>query len=341
MTASALPTPYRWTLLTSILLSLTGCLGSASKSSQEDTLPSWVSSPPQDSRHLYGVGSAPRIENLALAFTQAEQRGNVHIAQQLRTKVSQINTQDTQVRSMQGNEQVSKIETAYTQVTTSPIELEQAINEQRFAGRNYVYALQSIDRSRMVSKLKSAIQDTDDKIRSLASSLSTQQNQRPADQDWQTYMQLIPYFAQRQSYQEELSLYSTQRTMAGEADADIQNTEQQLSLALSTYGFDASGTDQADTIASALSHFGLTPKRGTLFTLNSRTSQHHETQGGRFYVFEDGTLELFGPTGTRLASWTVSARGIAKNLTSAQEKATQNWSKQAVEAMFTWLTRLD
>ena len=342
MKLSALPTPLNWIMVTSLLLSLTGCIGSNTQSGETtESMPDWVMSPPQDSAHLYGVGSAARIENIALAFTQAEQNGNAQIAQQLRTQVSQVNTQDTQVRSGQGTEQVSKTQTAYTQVTTSPIELEQAINEQRFAGKNYVYALQSIDRNRIIAKLKIAISNTDDMIRKQAALLTKTEDQYPAPQDWQTYMQLIPYFAQRKSYEDELSLYSTARTAAGKADTNIQDTEQRLNLALSHYGFDVSSTEQADTLASALSRFGLTPKAGSLFKLNSRTAQHHEEQDGRFYVFEDGTLELIDPTGSRLASWTVSARGIAKNLNKAQILASKNWSNQAIEAMFTWLTRLD
>jgi hypothetical protein len=337
-----LPSRRHSLMLAGLLLSLTGCSGFNTKSAQnEESIPDWVMSPPQSSTHLYGVGSAPRIENIALAFIQAEQNGNVQIAQQLRTKVSQTNTQDTLVRSGQGTEQVSKIETAYTQITTSPIELEQAVNEKRFSGKSYVYALQSIDRSRIVAKLKIAINDTDEMIRKLATSLTRTEDQYPAPQDWQTYMRLIPYFAQRKSYLDELSLYSTARIISGKADTDIQDIEQQLNQALTHYGFDPSKTKQADALASALSHYGLTPKSGSLFKINSRTRQHNETQDGRFYVFEDGTLELIDPAGTRLASWTVSARGIAKNLDKAQEQATINWANQAIEAMFTWLTRLD
>lgn len=324
-----------------LLLSLTGCSALKTGSTQsEEPLPSWVLSPPQSSTHLYGVGSAARIENIALAFTQAEQNGNVQIAQQLRTQVSQTNTQNTQVQSGQGGEQVSKIATAYTQITTDSIELEHTLNEQRFAGKHYVYALQSIDRSRIVAQLRIAIGETDERIRQQAALLSPATTQHPAEQDWQTYMQLIPYFAQRKAYQEELNLYSTERTLAGRADADVREIEQRLNQALTHYGFDTSKTKQADALASALSQFGLTPKNNSLFTLNSRTEQSQQTQNGRFYVFENGTLELIDPTGSRLAAWTVSARGIANNLTSAQEQATTNWSNQAIEALFTWLTRL-
>ncbi|MBJ7537874.1 LPP20 family lipoprotein [Marinomonas transparens] len=334
--------PVNWMIAIGLCISLTGCLGSNTKEGADaEKMPTWVMSPPQDNTHLYGVGSAPRIENIALAFSHAEQNGNVQIAQQLRTQVSQVNTQNTQVSSSgHGDEQVSKIQTAYTQITTAPLELEQAVNEQRFAGSKYVYALQSIDRSRIVSKLKTAIVDLDDAIRKQATALTTTGNQAAATQDWQIYMQLIPRFAQRKAYQEELSLYSIQRTLAGRAEADIQAIEQQLNQALSTYGFDVSQTQQANPLASALSKYGLTPKANSVFQLNSQTSQHSETQNGRFYVFEEGTLELIDPTGSRLAAWTVSARGIAKNKDSAAEKATTNWSMQAIEAMFVWLTRL-
>lgn len=331
----------KWLLTIGLVSTLTGCIGSNTKTEKADDIPSWVTSPPKSSTHIYGVGSADRIENIALAFIQAEQNGNVQIAQQLRTQVSQTNTQDTQVTSGQSGEQVLKRQTAYTQVTTAPIELEQAVNEKRFAGKNYVYALQSINRSRVIAKLTSELSDLDDTIRKQAASLRTSVNQPPATEDWQTYMQLIPYFAQRTSYVDDLDLYSSQSSPAGKAAQDIQNIEQQLGQALFSYGFDVSKTKQANDLASALSKYGLTPKNNSVFTLKSNTTQNNETQSGRFYVFENGTLELIGPSGTRIASWTVSSRGIAKNQQSAEAKASENWSTQAIEAMFTWLTRLD
>lgn len=342
MTCSLIPKPLNWVLTITLVASLTGCLGSNSKTEPAETLPNWVTSPPKDNDYLYGVGSSARIENIALAFIQAEQNGNAQIAQQLRTKVSQVNTQDTTVASSgQGDERVSKVQTAYTQVTTAPIELEQAVNEKRFTDTNYVYALQSIDRSRIIAKLQLALSSLDSKIRSQAKRLSTSNSQPPAPDDWRTYMGMIPYFAQRKSYEDDLNLYSTSRALAGEADQDIQTIEQKLGQALLTYGFDSSTTKQSNELASALSSYGLTPSSHSLFTLKSTTNQYSETQSGRFYVFEEGTLELIDPTGSRLASWEVSARGIAKTRQAAKQEATKNWSLQAVRAMFAWLTRLN
>lgn len=333
--------PFRWMLTLGVLSSLTGCIGTNSKPEQAEVLPEWVASPPKDTTHIYGVGSSARIENLALAFIQAEQNGNAQIAQQLRTQVSQTNIQDTQVTSIQGNEQILKVQSAYTQVTTAPIELEQALNEDRFVGKNYVYALQSIDRSRIIISLTDALNDLDDVIRKQAESLTTRTGEAPLAEDWPHYMRLIPHFAQRKSYEEELRLYSTQRTLAGKADSDIQAIEEQLNQALLSYGFDVSNTAQANQLASALSQYGFTPKSNGLFNLQSQTAQHQEIQSGRFYVFEEGTLTLMDPSGTQLASWTVSARGIAASPQGAQAKATENWANQAIGAMFTWLTRLD
>lgn len=337
--------PLSWLLVASFsVASLTGCIsalnGNSTVKADPSTVPDWVLSPPSDGSHLYGVGSAPRIDNLALAFSQAEQSGNAQIAQQLRTQVSQVNTQDTQVSSTSGqNEQVVRVQSAYTQVKTAPIELEQTVNEQRFAGDDYVYVLQSIDRQRIIAKLTASLNDTDEQIRHAAASLSTSPEQSAAVKDWRTYMGLIRLFAQRQTYQEELSLYSTQQGLVGRPDKALQATEHQLNQALSQFGFDVSATEQSHFLASELSKYGLTAKQDAAFTLSSTTSSHRQTQGGRFYVFQEGTLSLIGPDNNHLASWTVSARGIDKNQQSAENKASLDWSQQAISTLFSWLTR--
>lgn len=328
-----------WILTIGLVSTLTGCIGATNKTEKKDNIPNWVTAPPKNSTHIYGVGSADKIENIALAFSQAEQNGNVQIAQQLRAQIHHINTQDTQVTSNQKGEQVLKRQTAYTQVTTTPIELEQAANEKRFIGENYVYALQSINRSRIITKLTNKLSDLDNTIRKQVASLSTSIHQPPATQDWQTYMKLIPYFAQRTAYVNDLDLYSLQGSQAGKASQDIQDIEQQLEQALFHYGFDVSKTKHANELASALSNYGLTPKSNSVFTLKSTTNQHNETQSGRFYVFKSGTLELIAPSNIHIASWTINSRGIAQNHQSAKAKAVKNWSTQAIEAMFTWLTQ--
>ena len=336
--------PFGWVLVATLsATSLSGCISALSDMSPTKTdstkVPDWVLSPPNDRSHLYGVGSAPRIDNLALAFSQAEQNGNAQIAQQLRTQVSQVNTQDTQVSSSSGqNEQVVRVQSAYTQVKTASIELEQTVNEQRFAGADYVYVLQSIDRQRIIAKLTATIKDTDDKIRSAAARLSTGPEQTAAVQDWRTYMGLIALFAQRKNYQDELNLYSTQAALVGRADKSLQTTEQQLNQALSQYGFDVSATEEKHLLASELSKYGLTAKQDAVFTLTSTGSHHMQTQSGRYYVFQEGTLSLAGPDNRHLASWTVSARGIDKNQQSAERKASDDWSKQAISKLFDWLT---
>ncbi|GAA0827490.1 hypothetical protein GCM10009112_06490 [Marinomonas arenicola] len=344
MNKASLFRSFSWLLVASFsLASLTGCISALSGDSLVKTdssdVPDWVLSPPSDRSHLYGVGSAPRIDNLALAFSQAEQNGNAQIAQQLRTQVSQVNTQDTQVSSTSGqHEQVVRIQSAYTQVKTAPIELEQTVNEQRFAGADYVYVLQSIDRQRIIAKLTAMLSDTDDQIRSAAARLSTTPEQTAAVKDWRTYMGLIRLFAQRKTYQDELNLYSTQNGLSGRADKDLQATERQLNQALSQFGFDISATEQGHLLASELSKYGLVAKQGGVFRLSSKTSSHSQTQSGRYYVFQEGTLSLIGPDNGHLASWNLSARGIDKNQQSAENKAAEDWSQQAISTLFSWLT---
>lgn len=337
--------------ITSVTLLLNGCMETNVKDDTTmamtpnlvtpttDKLPSWVLSPPQDSSHLYGVGSAPRIDNIALSFAQAEQNGNAQIAQQLRTQVSQINTQNTQVSNATGQpEQVTRIQSAYTQVKTPPIELEQTVNEARFAGKDVVYALQSIDRNRIVAKLKLTMQDIDEAIQQQASQLSSKPGTAPREQEWRTYMQLIPLFAKRKTTHDELALYDQHVSSFLHSDPAISRLETQTNKALSEFGFDTTNTSFPQALNSALSTFGLTPKMHSTFQLTSQTSQHSQTQDGRFYAFEEGTLSLLDSAGNQLGTWTASGRGISTDKSAAIQQAKADWSHQAIQGMFHWLT---
>ncbi|MCV2401704.1 LPP20 family lipoprotein [Marinomonas sp. C2222] len=326
-----------WTLGLCLVASLTGCLNAKQEAASTQKLPDWVTSPPSNSSHIYGVGSASRIENLALAFAQAEQNGNAQIAQQLRTQVSQLNTQDTQVISNGNSEQVTKLQSAYTQVRTAPIELEQTKNEARFTADNYVYALQSINRTRLISKLSEQLAELDTDILRQAESITL--HGEPKTADWQSFMRLIPLFAQRARYVEQLNLYSQQSRVLGEANQEIAGIESALNKALLHYGFDTSKTHLASQLSSALSTYGLSPKQDSVFTLRSKGQSNIETQSGRFYAFEEGSLELLSPKGELLGSWNIQARGIAKNQESALNKAAENWASQAIDSMFLWLTK--
>lgn len=344
MKETSLYRPFNATLAALlILVSLTGCLGSQSekqivKASVSDA-PDWVISPPRDNSHLYGVGSAPRIDNIALAFSQAEQNGNAQIAQQLRTQVSQLNTQNTQVSSTTNQvEQVIRVQSAYTQVKTASIELKQTVNEQRFAGDDYVYVLQSINRQRIVTKLTADIENIDNTINDHSARLQVMPDGLAQVQDWKIYMNLIPLFAQRQSYLEELSLYATQDTSASNPTQKIKKVEAQLNQALSQFGFDVTQTQQSALIASELSKYGLTAKHDGVFTLSSTSSIHTQAQQSRYYAFEEGNISLIGPDGTNLASWNISARGIDQDKNRSENKASQAWASNAINSVFIWLT---
>ncbi|GAB3488101.1 LPP20 family lipoprotein [Marinomonas epiphytica] len=332
-------------LLGLLALGLSGCVGlgtSSDTANKATELPDWVFNPPKSSSLLYGVGSAERIENIALAFAQAEQNGNGQIAQQLQTQVSQVSTQDVQVSSQAGqDEQVNKVQTAYTHVRTAPIDLEQTKNEQRFTGEHYVYALQSLDRSRVAARLQSKLAEQDIQILNLASQLASTSDAAAYHDDWPTYMGLIPLFAQRSSYQQELNLFSTSRSLQGVPSSEVKAVETRVNEALQSIGFAVGDNKNSDTLASALAKFGLSPKENSLFTLTTNTNLNHQIQSGRYYVFEEGSLSLTGPEGEKLAAWTVSARGIGTDQIRATHQANQAWSVQAVEAMFNWLTRLN
>ncbi len=321
-----------WSLLGASALLLAGC-ASAPKEPIE-TLPDWVANPPKSSRYLYGVGSYERIDNLALAFAQAEQNGNGQIAQQLKTQVSQTTTSQVNVAQSSQGEQVTRNDTLYTRIKTAPIELEQISNQERHAGLDYVYALQVLDRSRALSRLRLQIDEVESDILSQAEALSPD----VIEADWPIYMQLIPSFAQRSKLVEKYQLYS-QSGASYEGDDRVKSVEKQLTSAFQTYRFYVPNSAQQSPLEAAFTEAGFqTSRQASTFTVVSKTQTRSETQKTRHYAFMEGTLTLTDRNDTIIGSWQVSARGIGLNDVSAEQKARQAWADAAVEALVTHLS---
>ena len=325
-------TMLSWGAFAMSIVLLSGCAPSPKE--PLETLPEWVSNPPKSSRYLYGVGSYERIDNLALAFAQAEQNGNGQIAQQLKTQVSQTSTSQVNVSNSGQGEQVIRNDSLYTKVKTAPIELEQTSNQERYTGTQYVYALQVLDRSRALSRLRLQIDELESSIREQAAELS------PAivEADWPIYMALIPDFAQRANLVEKYQLYS-QNGASYAGDDRVKSIESQLSKALRQFRFYLPSTPQRNELEAAFTEAGfLTSKAPATFSVSTDTQLRNEIQKTRHYAFIEGTLSLTARDGTMIGSWQVSGRGIGLNDISAEQKARQSWADKAVEALLTHLS---
>ncbi|TDO97913.1 LPP20 family lipoprotein [Marinomonas balearica] len=320
---------------------LTACVGSggdtASQSNAVATMPEWISNPPKDARYLYGVGSYSKIEDLAEAYKQAEQNGNAQIAQQLRTQVSQVNTQDIQVTQETGQqEHVLKAQSAYTKSKSVNIELDQIQNQARFQDDQYVYALQAFDRSKAASRLRQKIDKLDGSIRAIGAKLAL--DLEPNPKDWRAYLSLIPLFSERQLQVQKLELYSKSGAIFP-PDSKVKAIQQALGVALKSFAFKVDSDALFNPVSSQLTEVGL--RAGTdnvVWLLSTTTQSRSENKAGRTYTFTEGTLNLSTSSGEPLGSWTAKGRGISKQEASAILKAQQDWSEKAVSAMFQWMT---
>ncbi|ADZ92765.1 LPP20 family lipoprotein [Marinomonas mediterranea] len=334
---------HRKRLILGVCLSslLTGCIGASHDNSSQEAaasaLPEWISNPPKDTRYLYGVGSYSKIDDLAEAFKQAEQNGNAQIAQQLRTQVSQVNTQDIQVTKSTGQqEQVLRAQSAYTKSKSLNIELDQIQNKERYQDTQYVYALQAFDRSKAASRLRQKIDEIDGDIRTIGSGLTLLSE--PDKSEWRTYLSLIPKFSERQQLVEKLELYS-QSGAIFPPDKKVKEIQRALGTALNTFSFNVTSSELTNPINSQLTEVGL--RAGTenvVWKLSTQTQSRSEQKAGRTYAFIEGTLSLSTRDGEPLGSWSAKGRGISKQEASATLKAQQDWSEKAVTSMFQWMT---
>lgn len=318
----------KWTFLVNaavIGLLLNGC--STSQPNTKDATPDWVANPPKNSRYVYGVGTYQRIDNLALAFAQAEQNGNGQIAQQLRTRVSQSNMSQVEVTQTTGEaEQVVRNDRLYTRVYTAPIELEQIVNQERYIGPNYVYALQALDRSRALSRLRQQIDTLDNQIIEQGALLAD----TIVEPDWPIYMRLIPDFAQRTKLVEKYQLYSQNNTLYHD-DARVKAIESKLSDAMNQYHFYLAPSSLRQALSVAFTDSGLsTSQAAATFSVDTDIAQRQQYQNERYYTFIDGSITLSSRNGDTIGSWQATGRGIASQPDAAEQKAKQEWAQKAV-----------
>lgn len=336
-----------------ISLVLTACLGQSSSNtvaSKTDRAPDWVLQPPSDSRYIYGVGSAQKLDDLAQSVTNARRQANADIASQLRVTISQSNLQSTEVTS--GTNQSEQVINSMASQTRSNIEtlaLEQSETVESQQSGNYVYVLQRLDRVRMVSRLSQEIDDIDAQLDKIAISLNPSTD---AVSQWRDLLPALPLLANRVQSLELLNLYS-KNALSKSKPASVQALEVTLSELLLALSIQVeSDTPQSNAlishVQSALTQKGLTPEEARLAN-NSPSplklvldfSTKVEQQGARTYVFltVEATLQQLLNQGSMLASWTINERGVSSIQTQAKLAADQKAASSLADAVFQHLTQ--
>ncbi|EAQ65775.1 hypothetical protein MED121_09423 [Marinomonas sp. MED121] len=316
-------------------------------SAPKNTTPSWVLSPPSDTRYLYGVGSVIKTDDLVADIKGARQQANADMANQLRVTVSQSNVQSTQVsQSTSQSEQVLKSFSSTTRMDTESLVLEQSETVENVATDKYVYVLQRLDRAKITSRLRREISDLDSQLEEIATKSNKQGDL--VDQ-WQSVLPALPLLSERTQKLDLLQLYSTSANLASSKSDKIKELERQLSTLLTQLSIQVSSQSAGSqalvkVLRSELTNKGLTPssKTNSPLRINLHISSNKQVKEGRTYQFVNlnASLDEVDRTNSNmLASWSLTGRGISATPEIAKQTAYKKAANALAEEVFTFLTQ--
>ncbi|WP_438462337.1 LPP20 family lipoprotein [Marinomonas sp. PE14-40] len=313
----------------------------------KNTTPSWVLSPPSDTRYLYGVGSVIQSEDLVADIKGARQQANADMANQLRVTISQSNVQSTQVsQSTSQSEQVLKSFSSTTRMDTESLVLEQSETLENVATGKYVYVLQRLDRAKITARLRREITELDTQLEAIALEAKTQGN---LVEQWQSILPALPILSERAQKLDLLQLYSTNANLASAKSETIKGLETQLSSLLTQLSIQVSSQSARSqslikVLRSELTNKGLTPSSNATSPLriNLHISTNKQLKEGRTYQFVNLNAsldEVSRDSSKMLASWSLTGRGISATPEQATQSAYKKAAKSLADEIFTYLTQ--
>lgn len=313
----------------------------------KNTTPSWVLSPPSDTRYLYGVGSVIQSEDLVADIKGARQQANADMANQLRVTISQSNVQSTQVsQSTSQSEQVLKSFSSTTRMDTESLVLEQSETLENVATGKYVYVLQRLDRAKITARLRREITELDTQLEAIALEAKTQGN---LVEQWQSILPALPILSERAQKLDLLQLYSTNANLASAKSETIKGLETQLSSLLTQLSIQVSSQSARSqslikVLRSELTDKGLTPssKATSPLRINLHISTNKQLKEGRTYQFVNLNAsldEVSRDSSKMLASWSLTGRGISATPEQATQSAYKKAAKSLADEIFTYLTQ--
>ena len=323
-----------------------GCGSNPTKKTQAQ--PDWIINEPNQSGHVYGVGSAPVYVDQAKALQQAQDAARVTMIQKLKVTVTGSFSQDTQETRQTGKE-TQLIKTLRNQITST---IPQAELDNLEVQENYVdatnkvaYSLVHLDRRKASANLRRRISELDMQVTDLSAKVPSNLT---VLKQLQSLMPALAWMEQRDKLAEQLVLVDmnnrgAQRDESTVAvDERIKNLFDQLSVTLTANNSD--GKSIRSGLAKSLTNLGLRISNGSgdlnfYYTAKMRSVE----KGGRFVVFADGQVQIKDPSGRVLSEFSQEAKGVsAASSEQAQYKAvTQLGSKLGAELTQSLISKID
>jgi len=297
---------------------LVACVSNGPKpsSAKSSGMPDWVENEPNQSGHVYGVGSAPVYVDQAKALQQAQDAARVSMIQKLKVTVTGSLSQDIQETRRTG-QATEIVKTVRNQITSRipQAELDNLEVEENYVDKKnkVAYALVHLDRRRASSNLRQRIADLDMQVTSLSDRVP---DNLATLKQLQGLMPALKWLSQREKLTEQLVLVDMNNRgvqkdeMLTNAEARINQLFDRLQVSLVAKN-DAAKRVRAG-LSKSLTDLGLRlGNSGADLTIEYSANLREVEKGGRYIVFADGQVDIKDGAGRVLSSVREEAKGVS------------------------------
>jgi len=336
--------------LTLVISFLSGCSMLSSKEDadvlpdgveQAQSLPDWVTQPPQRANMAYGVGSMEVYGSPDQALKRASDFARADLVSRLKVTISATNSSRISEYTSDGDTRLQKNISQAVSSTIPTVTLDEVIIKDTFVDDQYAYALAELDRAAAASRLQSQMRQVETELEMMRAAqvtgtgkLERLQQQLPA----------LALFAQHDQLAEQYAFVDTSRQRP------------QAPEALRSYRKDILAAVKSLEVRLVLLDDGARIMRGGLFeTLTAQglrlsdTSQpdlsfevsatlDSQQQAGNYYVFANARVNLRDGSGKVLSSFAEKARGVSGVQQNALNKASEKLAEQLSEELAATLT---
>lgn len=337
-----------WLLVAVAASVLVTACGSNPTKKNTQRQPDWIVNEPNQSGHVYGVGSAPVYVDQAKALQQAQDAARVSMIQKLKVTVTGTFSQDTQETRQTGKE-TQLIKTLRNQISSTipQAELDNLNVQENYVDANnkVAYSLVHLDRRKASANLRRRISELDMQVTDLSAKVP---NSLTTLKQLQALMPALSWMEQRDKLAEQLVLVDmnnrgAQRDeMTLAVDERIKQLFDALTVTLTPNNTEAKSIRSG--LANSLTGLGLRISNGSgdlnfYYTAKLRSV----SKGGRYVVFADGQVQIKDPSGRILSEFSQEAKGVsAASSEQAEYKAvTQLGGKLGAELTQTLISKID
>jgi len=308
---------------------------------QGQSLPGWVTKPPQRANMAYGVGSMEVYGNPDAAIKRAADFARADLVSRLKVTVSGSNSSKITEFTNDGETRLQKSISQAVSSKIPTVTLDELVIADTFVDDRYAYVLAELDRAAAASRIKAQLASVESELslRQATAITGTGKLERLQQQ-----LPALTLFAQHDQLAEQYAFVDTSRQQP-QAPQDLRDYRQSILNALKDLDVKLVLMDDGARIMrgglfETLTQQGLRLSADGVPDITFEVSANLDSQQreGNYYVFANARVNLRDTNGKVLSSFSEKSRGVSGLQQNALNKASEALAEQLAQELAATLT---